>query len=208
MEEIEQTTPEEENKQGKAQKTILSYLHDLVFGLVAVLLLFMLVFRVIVVSGSSMEQTLYNGDCIILLSSVLYNEPKQGDIVVINKYSYENGKTIIKRVIATEGQTVEFDFEKRLVFVDGVQLEEDYAYYFDDREMAHGDIQSPYSVVVDEGCVFVMGDNRNNSLDSRSSVIGQVDCREILGKALFLAFPGMGQGEDEARNFKRIGVLW
>ena len=76
MDDIEQVTPKEENKKTKAQKIVLSYLHDLVFGLVAVLLVFMLVFRVIVVSGPSMMQTLQNGDCIILLSSVFYSNCK------------------------------------------------------------------------------------------------------------------------------------
>ena len=201
MEDIEQSTPQEESKKTKAQKTVLSYLHDLVFGLVAVLLVFMLVFRVIVVSGPSMKQTLQNGDCIILLSSVFYKEPKYGDIVVISKQAYKDGEPIIKRVIATEGQQVDIDFVNGIVSVDGVELHEPY-------------INTPtnefegvtFLQTVPEGCVFVLGDNRNSSKDSRSLEIGMIDKREILGKALLIALPGINE-ENNTRDFKRIGVL-
>jgi signal peptidase I len=64
-----------------------------------------------------------------------------------------------------------------------------------------------FPLIVEEGCVFVMGDNRNDSKDSRSPEIGQIDCREILGKALFLALPGV-DAETRKRDFGRIGVLW
>ena len=202
MEETDQTTPQEESKKTKAQKTILSYLHDLVFGLVAVLLLFMLVFRVIVVSGPSMKETLQNGDCIILLSSVFYTEPKYGDIVVVSKDAYKDGEPIIKRVIATEGQKVNIDFYSGIVSVDGVQLEEPYA---NTPTNEFEGVEFPQ--IVPEGCVFVLGDNRNSSKDSRSPDIGMIDKREILGKALVIAFPGPNDITGE-RDFKRIGVLW
>jgi len=202
VEDKEQTTPEEESKKMKRQKVVLSYLHDLVFGLVAVLLVFMLVFRVIVVSGPSMKQTLQDGDCIILLSSVFYGQPKQGDIVVISKESYKNGEPIIKRVIATEGQVVDIDFVGGTVKVDGKVLDEPYINTPTNRYEG-----VTFPLTVDKGCVFVLGDNRDNSKDSRSPDIGQIDCREILGKALFLTLPGADE-ETGKRDYKRIGVLW
>ena len=202
MEDKEKTVPEEESKKTERQKTVLSYLHDLVFGLVAVLLVFMLVFRVIVVSGPSMMQTLQNGDCIILLSSIFYGEPKHGDIVVVSKEAYKSGEPIIKRVIATEGQKVDIDFVVGTVTVDGKVLDEPYV---NTPTNLYEGVSFP--LTVEEGCVFVMGDNRNDSKDSRSPEIGQIDCREILGKALFLALPGVSEDTNK-RDLKRIGVLW
>ena len=168
-------------------KSVLSYLHDLVFGLVGVLLVFMFLFRMVVVSGPSMKQTLQDGDRLILLSNVLYTNPKYGDIVVASKDSFKDGEPIIKRVIATEGQTVDIDFEKGIVYVDGVALEEPYVktptnLYFD----------ITFPVNVPDNCVFVLGDNRNDSTDSRSSRIGDagmIDKRYILGKAVLRVLP-------------------
>ncbi len=184
------------------QKTILSYLHDIAFGMVAILLLFMIVFRVIVVSGPSMKQTLQHGDTIILLNSFFYREPKVGDIVVATKTSYKDGEPIIKRVIATEGQVVDIDFDLGVVYVDGVALDEPYT---NTPTNLYEGVTFP--VTVQEGCVFVMGDNRNDSKDSRSIEIGQIDRRELLGKAMFLLIPGVTE-EVGAREFDRIGALW
>ena len=200
MEDIEQTAHEEKTKTMKGQKTVLSYLHDLVFGLVSVLLVFMLVFRVIIVSGPSMMQTLQNGDCIILLSSVFYSNPKHGDIVVISKNAYKDGEPIIKRVIATEGQEVFIDFYDGTVSVDGVVLDEPYV---NTPTNEFEGVEFPQTVP--EGCVFVLGDNRNSSKDSRSTEIGMIDKREILGKALVIALPGADV--TGKRNFDRIGVV-
>ena len=194
---------EEKNKARQGmQKTILSYLHDIAFGMVAILLLFMIVFRVVVVSGPSMQQTLQHGDCLVLLNNVFYREPKVGDIVVATKSSYKDGEPIIKRVIATEGQTVNIDFEKGIVYVDGVALVEPYV---NTPTNLYEGVSFP--LTVKENCVFVMGDNRNDSKDSRSSEIGQIDRRELLGKALFLVIPGVTDGVGE-REFDRIGALW
>ncbi|MBQ7329246.1 MAG: signal peptidase I [Oscillospiraceae bacterium] len=162
----------------------------------------MLVFRVIVVSGPSMKETLQNGDCIVLLSSVFYNEPKYGDIVVVSKKAYKDGEPIIKRVIATEGQEVNIDFYKGIVSVDGVELDEPYV---NTPTNEYEGIEFPQ--IVPTGCVFVLGDNRNLSKDSRSPDIGMIDKREILGKALVIALPGPNE-VTKKRDFKRIGVLW
>lgn len=184
--------------QNDHRKTVLAYLHDLTYLLSGILLIFLLLFRVVVVSGSSMNNTLVDGDYILLLNNVFYSEPKYGDIVVASKEAFENGEPIIKRVIATEGQTVKIDGQEGKVYVDDVLLNEPY--------IATPTTNQNFSVTVDEGCVFVMGDNRLHSKDSRSSEIGQIDCREILGKALFLFLPGQNPATKE-RDFNRIGVL-
>ena len=188
-------------KCAEKHKTILSYFHDVVFGLSIVLLLFMLLFRVVIVSGPSMKQTLHHGDTLILLSSSVYREPKCGDIVVAAKDSFKNGEPIIKRVIATEGQTVDIDFVNGIVYVDGVALDEPYT---NTPTNLYEGVSFP--LTVDEGCVFVMGDNRNESKDSRSPEIGLIDCREILGKAIFLLLPG-ADSVTGGRDFSRMGVL-
>ncbi len=194
--------PDNKDQKQKYGGIFLSYLHDLAFLIAGVLLVFSLLFRVVVVSGPSMDATLTDGDWLLLLGNVLYQEPKQGDIIVASKDSYDNGSPIIKRVIATEGQTVDIDFVKGTVSVDGVVLEEPYT--LTPTNLQEG-IEFPVKVA--EGCIFVLGDNRNISKDSRSLEIGQIDRREILGKAIFLFFPGKN-GSSSEREFDRIGVLW
>ena len=181
--------------------TFLSYLHDLACLIAGILLVFSLLFRVVVVSGPSMNQTLVDGDWLLLLGNVLYSEPKQGDIIVASKKSFDDGSPIIKRVIATEGQTVDIDFGDGIVYVDGVPLDEPYTLT---PTNTSGGVEFPLTVA--EGCIFAMGDNRNLSKDSRSLEIGLIDCREILGKAVFLFFPGNNAGID-ARDYSRIGVM-
>lgn len=189
----------EKNKQDH-RKTVLAYLHDLTYLLCGILLVFLLLFRVVVVSGSSMNATLIDGDYILLLNNAFYSKPKQGDIIVASKDSFENGAPIIKRVIATEGQTVIIDGVNEKIYVDDVLLDEP---YIDNALVGYDN----FSTIVEEGCVFVMGDNRNNSKDSRSAEIGQIDCREILGKAIVLFLPGKEFGVGK-RDFARIGGLW
>lgn len=185
------------------QKSVMLSLHDLCYMLAVMILAFMLLFRIVVVSGSSMYDTLWNGDWLLVLSNVFYGEPEYGDIIVASKDSFNDGEPIIKRVIATEGQKVDIDFEKGIVYVDDVALEEDYIFSPTTDEEG---MQFP--LTVDEGCVFVMGDNRGNSRDSRYPGIGLIDKREILGRAVFLMFPGTGDGIYSGdRNFDRIGAL-
>jgi signal peptidase I len=182
-------------------KTVLLYLHDLVYLLGIILLLLLLLFRVVVVSGSSMNPTLIGGDYLLLISTPFYTSAEYGDIVVASKDSFENGEPIIKRVIATEGQTVDIDFDKGVVYVDGIALQED---YINNATTLDEGMQFP--LVVEEGCVFVLGDNRGRSQDSRSPLIGLIDTREILGKAFFLFLPGM-DADTKTRDFSRIGGL-
>lgn len=183
------------------EKSLVQYLHDVVGMLSVIMILFLVFFRIIVVSGPSMKQTLLDGDYLLLVSNLFYREPQKGDIVVLSKQSYDDGKPIVKRVIATEGQIVDMDFENGLVYVDGYPLEEDYT-----NTMTNLDEGAVFPQIVEAGCIFVMGDNRNNSKDSRSLEIGQVDKREILGKVALLLFPGTDGGTQQ-RDMQRIGKV-
>lgn len=195
-----QDEKEPEKKLTPAQNLVL-YLHDLLWMLAVIMVAFLVFFRIIVVSGPSMKQTLLDGDYLLLISNLFYHDPKQGDVVVVSKRSYDDGKPIVKRVIATEGQIVDMDFENGIVYVDGLPLEEDYV-----NTPTNLDEGTVFPQIVEEGCVFVMGDNRNNSKDSRSPEIGQVDTRQILGKVALLLFPGTDHGT-QARDTQRIGTV-
>ena len=189
------------DKKQERKETVLLYLHDFVIWLVAILLIFLLLFRVVVVSGPSMNDTLVHGDYLLLLNNVFYTDPKQGDIIVAAKSSFKDGEPIIKRVIATEGQWVDIDFDAGIVYVNGTALEEPYTKTPTNIFEGVG-----FPLMVDEGCIFVMGDNRNESKDSRSLEIGLIDKREVLGKAIFLFLPGKDVATEQM-NFKRIGAL-
>ena len=185
------------------QQSVLLYLHDLIWMLAVLMIVFLLLFRMVVVSGPSMYSTLWDGDRLLVLSNVFYHNPEKGDIIIASKDSFNAGEPIIKRVIATEGQKVDIDFEAGIVYVNDVALEEDYTYTMTNMEEG-----IPFPLIVSEGCVFAMGDNRNRSRDSRSPDIGLIDKREILGKAVFLIYPGVGnEPYGGPRDFDRIGVL-
>ena len=200
MDKIHPGSAEDSGKQTLAQ-SVLMYLHDLIHLLALIMIVFMLLFRLVIVSGSSMYSTLWDGDWLLVLSSTIYQNPEYGDIIVASKDSFRGGEAIIKRVIATEGQVVNIDFETGTVWVDGKVLEEDYIY------SPTTDFEGvTFPLTVQDGCVFAMGDNRGDSRDSRHPDIGQIDRREILGKAVFLFFPGTDKGYAD-RDFDRIGVL-
>ena len=182
-------------------KSILGYVRDLTYLLGVILVIFLICFRVVVVSGPSMQNTLIDGDYLLLIGKPFYTQPTRGDIIVAAKDSYGNGTPIVKRIIATEGQVVDIDFETGVVTVDGVTLDEPYIKNL--TKMSEGMV---FPLKVDAGCVFVMGDNRMNSKDSRDPVIGLIDKREILGKAIILFLPGTNGGNTE-RDYSRIGAL-
>ncbi len=178
-----------------------SLLHDLVYILAAITLIFVFCVRLGGGNGDSMFPTLHDGDYLALQSNVLMGDLEYGDIIVARKLSFENGEPIVKRVIATEGQTVricEDDNGVTHVYVDGVALDEPYI---------NGDmVNTPYYTVVEDDCIFVMGDNRNHSSDSRVASIGQIRLDQVLGKVLFIVFPGADKVTNE-RDYSRIGSV-
>lgn len=159
------------------------WLQALTAALVGLILVFTFVGRVIGVEGNSMLPTLHNGDT-MLLQSLGYT-PRQGDIVVLSKYFESVRNPIVKRVIATGGQTVVIDYTAGTVTVDGVTLDEPYIKETMRQPMFGGAV----SVAVPEGRVFVMGDNRNDSLDSRYPALGTVDRRYVLGRVRMVLAP-------------------
>ena len=159
--------------------------YDWIQCLVSALLICVLVFaffvRIIGIKGSSMVPTFENRDSVII--SNLFFTPQYGDVVVLRKDTFQK-EPIIKRVIATEGQTIDIDFNAGIVYVDGKALDEPYV-----NSPTNNQLDFTGKVTVPENCVFVMGDNRNDSTDSRSSLISCVDKRYIMGKVLIRILP-------------------
>ena len=151
-----------EETKAQADQDWYSWLRTLVCVVLATVLVFTLVVRIVRVDGQSMRETLQNGDILLTVNRHLAGELKAGDIVVVKKEYFEDGKPIVKRIIATEGQTVDIDFDEGVVYVDGQALEEDYI-----REPTYLDEGLAFPIAVPEGCIFVMGDNRTGSNDSR-----------------------------------------
>ncbi len=166
----------------KLRKDIYDWIMSMLIALVACVALFVFFVRIIDVSGTSMVPTLHNEDK-MFVSNLLY-KPETGDIIVFKTDSYDPNKALVKRVIAVEGQTVNIDFDNGIVYIDGVPIQEDYI-----AEVTHNKLDFIGPKKVPEGCVFVMGDNRNQSTDSRKAEIGMVDNRMILGRAYAIIFP-------------------
>ncbi len=157
-----------------------SFLYEVVSVFITAFLIlaitFTFIMRFIGVMGQSMEDTLHSGDWVFIQQAGSYT-PQYGDVVVIsqpNKY-HEN---IIKRVIATEGQTIDIDFSTGKVYLDGAEIVEP---YIKNDTTNYYDVKFP--LTVPDGCCFVMGDNRQGSVDSRSSIIGVINNSYVLGKA-------------------------
>ena len=181
-------------------RDLYEWVQALVCSVLAVVLLFTFVVRLIGVDGHSMVPTLQDGDRLLVLNSLWDDGYQYGDIVVLGKDTFME-EPIVKRVIATEGQTVDIDFAAGDVYVDGELLEEDYI-----NEPTYVDEGTQFPLTVPEGSIFVMGDNRNHSSDSRSSDLGTVDTRYVIGRAVFLLFPGADETTGE-RDFGRIGGI-
>lgn len=187
-------SPDTENGAGKpgqnAIGSLLDYLEIFAFSVAAVLVVFTMLFRLCRVDGSSMRKTLENGQMLITTS---VGEPEPGDIIVFSMTTdspyYDLNEALVKRVIAKGGDVVNIDYQAGTVSVNGEVLQE--AYIAEPTYLGY-DVTFPYTVP--EGTVFVMGDNRNASLDSRSSYVGCIDERDILGKVLlcFLPFSDFG----------------
>ncbi len=176
---MEETKSEE--KKPSVLRSAYDWLESIVSAIVICILLFLFAVRVVSVDGSSMVPTLHNGERVVITR--IFTAPKQGDIVVLTQHSYGDD-SLVKRVIATEGQTLDIDFDRGVVTVDGVVLDEPYI-----AELTHKRLDMTGPVTVKEGCIFCMGDNRNESTDSRSNRIGQIDTRSVLGKVLFRIWP-------------------
>ena len=181
-------------------RDLYEWVQALVCSVLAVVLVFTFAVRLIGVDGHSMVPTLQDGDRMLVLNSMLYNDYRYGDVVVLRKESFL-AEPIVKRVIATAGQTVDIDFGAGIVYVDGEALEED---YINEPTFTEEGMQFP--LTVPEGSIFVMGDNRNHSDDSRNSRLGTVDTRYVIGKAVLLAFPG-ADIDTEEKDFGRIGRI-
>ena len=163
------------------------------------ILLFVFIGRTIGVDGSSMLPTLHHTDRVV--TSNLFYTPKYGDIVIVKTDAF--GDTpIVKRVIAVAGQTVDINFVTGDVMVDGNVLNEPYI-----NALTVDRLDFIEAVTVPEGCVFVMGDNRNKSTDSRSNSVGMVDTRRILGKVLMIMLPGIEQ-DTKVRTWSRFGSVY
>ena len=182
----------------KGRAEVYDWIQCIIFALVFCVLLFVFAVRMVNVVGHSMVPTLEQNDKVVI--SNLFYHPKQGDIVVLRKQTLME-EPIVKRIIATEGQTVDIDFNLGQVYVDGELLDEDYINDYTYREEG-----TVFPLTVPEGEVFLMGDNRNHSNDSRDSSLGTVDTRLLIGKAVFLVFPGRDY-LTEQREFGRIGLL-
>ncbi len=157
------------------------WLHTLVLAITVVMILLTFVFRLVNVDGQSMMDTLFDKDKVIVTN--LCYTPECGDVVVIS-HGQNLNKPIVKRVIATEGQSLSIDFETGTVVVDGAVLDEP---YIKETPFKSGDAEIPE--VVPEGMVFVMGDNRNHSTDSRSTTVGMIAEEDVIGKAQYIVYP-------------------
>ncbi len=193
---------QEQKKQTAKGRDLYEWVQSLVGSVLVVVAIFTFVIRMMGVDGHSMLNTLQHGDRLLVVNSMLYHDYKYGDIVILRKDGVFDDDPIVKRVIAVEGQTVDIDFAEGIVYVDGEALEEDYI-----REPTYTAEGTEFPLTVPEGSIFVMGDNRNGSSDSRDYRLGTVDTRYVIGKAAFLIFPGPDY-ETEKRDFKRIGVIW
>lgn len=194
-------------EQGEAKKEpetlegmLYCWAQALITAVVGVVLLFTFGLRLIGVSGPSMQDTLYTGDRLLVLNAA-YCDFKAGDVVVINDYNAQLSDTLVKRIVAVEGQTVDIDFMSGQVYVDGQPLDEPYI-----KEPTYTSEGVQFPLTLGEGEVFVMGDNRNHSSDSRDIRLGAVNVGYLQGKVLLLLIPG-ATPETEARDWSRIGVL-
>ena len=193
---------EEQEKKVIPGRDLYEWVQSLVGSVLAVVAVFTFGIRMLGVDGHSMLNTLQHDDRLLVVNPIFYHDYQYGDIVILRKNGVFDNDPIVKRVIAVGGQTVDIDFDAGVVYVDGEALEEDYI-----REPTYTAEGTEFPLTVPEGSIYVMGDNRTGSSDSRDYRLGTVDTRYVIGKAAFLIFPGPDY-DTEKRDFSRIGVIW
>ena len=193
---------QEQERKTVRGRDLYEWIQSLVGSVLVVVAIFTFGIRMLGVDGHSMLNTLQHGDRLMVVNPIFYHDYRYGDIVILRKTGVFDNEPIVKRVIAPGGQTGDIDFSEGVVYVDGEALEEDYI-----REPTYTAEGTEFPLTVPEGSIFVMGDNRNGSSDSRDYRLGTVDTRYVIGKAAFLLFPGLDY-DTEKRNFSRIGVIW
>ena len=181
MEEAKQPEAQAKKEEtGRFSSALFDWAESLVMAGLLVVALFTFVCRIVIVDGHSMESTLHHGQ-LMLVSAIGYEE-EHGDIVVLHN---EFHGPIVKRIIATEGDTVDIDFDHAQVYLNGEALDEPYL----DRFSYYDYEGIDFPQTVPEDCVFVLGDNRNGSTDSRSPLVGMVHESAVIGKVYFTIFP-------------------
>lgn len=192
---------QEQERKTVRGRDLYEWIQSLVGSVLVVVAIFTFGIRMLGVDGHSMLNTLQHGDRLMVVNPIFYHDYKYGDIVILRKTGVFDNEPIVKRVIATGGQTVDIDFSEGVVYVDGEALEEDYI-----REPTYTAEGTEFPLTVPEGSIFVMGDNRNHSSDSRDASLGTVDTRYVIGRAVILAFPGADEATGK-RDFGRIGLI-
>lgn len=172
---------EENLLDGRFSSPLFDWAESLVIAILFVVLLFTFICRIVVVDGTSMESTLHNGD-LMLVSSIGYEE-EHGDVIVLHSEYYNC--PIVKRIIAVENDRVDIDFVNAQVYLNGEKLDEPYLDSFDYFDYEGVD----FPQTIPEDCLFVLGDNRTGSTDSRSPTIGMVKKDQVIGKAYATIFP-------------------
>ena len=162
-------------------KNFYEIFESIMFAFLAIIVLVVFVFRAVTVDGDSMEPNLHHTDK--LITTNLFYKAEKGDIIVVDKNNVL-GKPIVKRVIATAGDTVKYEYATGYVYVNGEKLDEPYIL---PTSRICGD--ATYPLTVKEDHIFVMGDNRGNSSDSRFSMVGQIPFGNVYGKAIFRLWP-------------------